>query len=158
RLPADGVTSVKLFMAYKGFVMVDDETLFRVLETARDAGILVMVHAENGDVVDVLVRRLAAQDKREPRWHAVSRPPLVEAEATARALALARLAEAPLYVVHVWCEEAVEPVRRARELGWDISAETCPQYLFLDETALDAPGFEGAKAVFTPPPRPKSNQ
>jgi dihydropyrimidinase len=158
RLPNDGVTSVKLFMAYKGFVMVDDEMMFRVLDTARDAGILTMVHAENGHIVDVLTKRLVAEGKTEPRWHAVSRPPLVEAEATARALRLARLAAAPVYIVHVSCGEAIEPLRHARDRGWEAYGETCTQYLFVDETALDAPGFEGAKAVFTPPPRPRHNQ
>ena len=117
-----------------------------------------MVHAENGHVVDVLTKRLLAEGKTEPRWHAPSRPPLVEAEATARALYLARMAEAPIYIVHVSCGEALEPIRQARERGWDARGETCTQYLFVDETALYAPGFEGAKAVFTPPPRPPHNQ
>src|SRR6266508_1450773 len=155
RLPDEGVTSYKLFMAYKGAVMVDDDTLFRTMETAAETGAVVMVHAENGDAIDVIVKRTVAEGKTEPIWHARTRPMETEAEATNRAIQLSRVAGCPLYVVHVSCQPAVEPIALAREKGWDVWGETCTQYLFIDETALDQPGFEGGKYIYTPPPRPK---
>ena len=158
KVPAEGVTSYKVFMAYKGAVMVDDETLFKVMRTAAETGALVMVHAENGDAIDILVKDALAAGHTEPVWHARTRPPITEGEATNRAIQLARVAGAPLYVVHVSCKEAIDPVARAREADWDAWGETCPQYLFIDETALERPNFEGAKYVYTPPPRPKENQ
>jgi dihydropyrimidinase len=157
-LPDQGITSYKLFMAYKGAVMVDDETLFRTMETAADTGALVMVHAENGDAIDVIVKKAVAAGHSEPIWHARTRPPETEGEATNRAIQLARVAGAPLYVVHVSCRESIEPIKLAREKGWDTWGETCTQYLFVDESALEQPGFEGAKYIYTPPPRPKENQ
>jgi dihydropyrimidinase len=157
-LPAEGVTSYKLFMAYKGALMVDDETLFRTMQVAADTGALVMVHAENGDAIDVLVQEALAAGNTDPVWHARTRPPETEGEATNRAIQLARVAGSPLYVVHVSCKEAVEPIMRAREAGWDVWGETCTQYFFVDETFLERPDFEGAKFVYTPPPRAKANQ
>src|SRR6202035_1613986 len=158
RLPEEeGVTSYKLFMAYKGAIMVDDETLFRTMQVAAESGALVMVHAENGDAIDVLIKQALAEGKTEPRWHAATRPPITEGEATNRAIMLARLAGCPLYVVHVSCQEALEPVARARAAGWKIWAETCTQYLFIDEHHLEEPDFGGGKYVFTPPPRPPEN-
>ena len=126
-LPEQGITSYKLFMAYKGALMVDDETLFRTMEVAAKTGALVMVHAENGDVIDVLVKEALAAGNTEPHYHALTRPPEAEGEATNRAIQLAHLAGAPLYVVHVTCKEAVEPIARAREqrlgrLGRDVHA------------------------------------
>ncbi len=158
KLPAEGVTSYKLFMAYKGAVMVDDETLFRTMLTAAETGALVMVHAENGDAIDVLVKQALAEGKTAPIWHAKTRPPITEGEATNRAIQLAQVAGAPLYVVHVSCKEAIEPIARARASDWHAWGETCTQYLFIDETALEKPGFEGGKYIYTPPPRPKENQ
>jgi dihydropyrimidinase len=157
-LPDQGVTSYKLFMAYKGTLMVDDETLFRTMEVAADTGALVMVHAENGDAIDVLVKKALAEGKTEPRYHALTRPPETEGEATNRAIQLARVAGSPLYVVHVSCAEAVEPIQLAREKGWNVHAETCTQYFFVDYSFLERPDFEGAKYVYTPPPRAKENQ
>ena len=157
-LPDQGVTSYKLFMAYKGALMVDDETLFRTMEVAAETGALVMVHAENGDAIDVLVKEALEAGHTEPHWHALTRPPETEGEATNRAIQLARVAGAPLYVVHVSCREAVEPIALAREKGWDIWGETCTQYFFVDYTFLERPNFEGAKFVYTPPPRDKANQ
>jgi dihydropyrimidinase len=157
-LPAQGVTSYKLFMAYKGALMVDDETLFRTMEVAAETGALVMVHAENGDAIDVLVKQALAAGNTAPHFHALTRPPETEGEATNRAIQLARVAGAPLYVVHVSCREAVEPIARAREAGWDVWGETCTQYFFIDYTYLERPDFEGAKYVYTPPPRPIENQ
>src|SRR4051794_30534323 len=157
-LPAQGVTSYKLFMAYKGVLMVDDETLFRTMEVAAQTGALVMVHAENGDAIDVLVKRALAEGKTEPKYHALTRPPETEGEATNRAIQLAHVAGAPLYVVHVSCKESVEPIAIARDKGWDVWGETCTQYFFIDYDFLEKPNFEGAKYVYTPPPRDKANQ
>lgn len=153
----EGITSYKLFMAYKGAVMVDDETLFKVMQQAHETGALVMVHAENGDSIDVLVKQALAEGKTEPKWHAATRPPVTEGEATNRAIQLAHLADASLYVVHVSCKEALDPVARARKDGWLAWGETCTHYLFIDETYLDQPNFEGAKYIYTPPPRAKEN-
>jgi dihydropyrimidinase len=157
-LPDQGITSYKLFMAYKGAIMVDDDTLFRVMQVAGETGALVMVHAEHGDAIDVLVKQALAQGKTEPKYHALTRPPETEGEATNRAIQLARVAGCKLYVVHVSCKEAVEPIALAREKGWDVWGETCTQYFFVDYTFLERPNFEGAKYVYTPPPRPKANQ
>ena len=157
-LPERGVTSYKLFMAYKGALQVDDETLFKAMEVAAGSGALVMVHAENGDAIDVLVKKALAEGHTEPHWHALTRPPETEGEATNRAIQLARVAGCPLYVVHVSCREAVEPIAAARAKGWDVWGETCTQYLFVDYTFLERPSFEGAKYVYTPPPRDKANQ
>ena len=154
----EGVTSYKLFMAYKGLVQQDDETIFRVLEQARESSALVMVHAENGDVVDLLVRRALADGHTEPIWHARTRPPLVEAEAAGRAIKLAAMAGAPLYIVHCTCSEVVEEIAAARRAGQDVWGETCPQYLFVDETFLERPLDEAVKFVFTPPARPIEHQ
>jgi dihydropyrimidinase len=157
-LPDEGITSYKLFMAYKGALMVDDETLFKTMEVAAETGALVMVHAENGDAIDVLVKQALAAGHTEPHYHALTRPPETEGEATNRAIQLARVAGAPLYVVHVSCQESVEPIALAREKGWDVWGETCTQYFFVDYTFLERPNFEGAKYVYTPPPRDKANQ
>ena len=158
KLPDEGVTSYKLFMAYKGAVMVDDETLFKTMRVANETGGLVMVHAENGDAIDVIVKEAVAAGKKDPIWHARTRPMETEAEATNRAVQLARVADAALYVVHVSCQPSVEPIALAREKGWDVWGETCTQYLFIDDTALEKPNFEGAKYIYTPPPRPKDQQ
>ena len=158
KLPDEGITSYKLFMAYKGAVMVDDETLFRVMQTASETGGLVMVHAENGDAIDIIVKEAVAAGKTDPIWHARTRPMETEAEATNRAIQLARVAGAPLYVVHVSCQPSVEPIQLARDKGWQVWGETCTQYLFVDETALEKPNWEGAKYIYTPPPRPKEHQ
>src|SRR5689334_8450335 len=157
-LTDEGITSYKLFMAYKGALMVDDETLFKTMEVAAETGALVMVHAENGDAIDVLVKKALAAGHTEPHYHALTRPPETEGEATNRAIQLARVAGAPLYVVHVSCQESVEPIALARKKGWDVWGETCTQYFFVDYTFLERPNFEGAKYVYTPPPRDKANQ
>jgi dihydropyrimidinase len=156
-LPAQGITSYKLFMAYKNVLQVDDETLFRAMEVAAASGALVMVHAENGDAIDVLVREALERGDTAPIHHALTRPPELEGEATNRAIQLARIAGSPLYVVHVTCREAVEPIRRAREQGWDVWGETCTQYFFRSIDDLAEPGFEGAKYVYSPPARDAAN-
>jgi dihydropyrimidinase len=138
--------------------MVDDATLFKVMQLATRTGALVMVHAENGDAIDVLVREALADGNTEPRWHALTRPPELEGEATNRAIELAHIAGCPLYVVHVTCKEAVDPIKAARDKGWPVWGETCTQYFFVDQTFLDKPDFEGAKYVYSPPARHKANQ
>ena len=157
-LPDQGVTSYKMLMAYKNVLLVDDETLFRVMELARDTGALAMIHGENGDVIDVLVKEAVANGNLDPSWHAKTRPAELEGEATNRAIQIAHIAGCPLYVVHVTCEESVEAIARARAKGWPVWGETCTQYFFMDDTYLDKPSFEAAKAVFSPPVRDKRNQ
>jgi dihydropyrimidinase len=149
----EGVTSLKLFMAYKGLFQVDDTTLFRAMLKAAENGMLIMVHAENGDVIAELVPKLLAEGKTDPKYHAVAHPALAEAEATGRAIALAGIAGAPLYVVHMTCEEAVEQLALGRAKGLPVMGETCTQYMFVFEEDLARPGFEGAKFVCSPPVR-----
>src|ERR671922_73741 len=121
-----------LDMPFGGTVtMVDDETLYRAMEVASQSGALVMVHAENGDVVDILVREALAAGNTSPLYHALTRPPEAEGEATNRAIQLAHVAGSPLYVVHVTCKEAVDPIARAREAGWNIYGERCTQDFFI---------------------------
>ncbi len=152
-----GVTSFKLFMAYPGVLMTDDATILRVMEQCRDLGALVCIHAENGSAIDHLVRRALARGQTAPLYHALTRPPALEAEATHRAITLAGLAHAPLYIVHVTCAEAATEVLRARESGLPVTGETCPHYLLLSTHDLDRPDFEGAKYLLTPPLRDASN-
>src|SRR5690348_7008389 len=156
-LPEQGVTSYKLFMAYKNVLQVDDETLFRAMQVAAASGALVMVHAENGDAIDVLVREALSQGHTERIHTARTRPPEREGEATNRAIQLARIAGSPLYVAHVTCREAVEPIRRAREQGWNVWGESCTQYFFRSIDDLAQPDFEGAKYVYSPPARDAAN-
>ena len=157
-LPDLGVTSYKMLLAYKNVLQVDDETLFKVFRLATETGALAMIHGENGDVIDVLVKEAVDQGNLEPRWHAKTRPTELEGEATNRAIQIAHVAGCPLYVVHVTCEESVDAIARARAKGWPVWGETCTQYFFIDDTYLDRPDFEGAKAVFSPPVRDKRNQ
>lgn len=155
-----GATSMKLFMAYKGALQVDDTTLFRAMQQAAKHHLLIMVHAENGDAIDVLVREAIEAGNLAPKYHALTRPPELEAEATARAVRLAEVAGAPLYVVHLTNAGALEAVRlaRARGLAGQIFAETCTQYFFFTKDDLDRPDFEGAKWVCSPPYREQSDQ
>ncbi|MEI5908443.1 dihydropyrimidinase [Bacillus spongiae] len=154
----EGVTSFKVFMAYKNVFQADDETLFKTLLTAKELGALVMVHAENGDVIDYLTKQALKKGQTEPIYHALTRPPEVEGEATGRAATLTGLSESQLYVVHVSCAEAVENIAQARTKGFDVWGETCPQYLVLDQSYLKRPNFEGAKYVWSPPLREKWHQ
>lgn len=154
---AEGVTSFKTFLAYKGALMIDDGALFRIFQKSREAGALVMIHAENGDIIDLLVKDLLAQKKTAPKHHALSRPPEAEAEATGRAIAIAQMAGAPIYIVHLSCKEALDKVKEARDSGFPALAETCPQYLILSYKNYEEPGFNGAKYVMSPPLRDKSN-
>lgn len=157
-LVREGVTSFKLFMAYPGVFMLDDGSIFKALQTTSNNGGLVCMHAENGSAIDVIVQQALAAGKKAPKYHALTRPTTAEAEATARAIALAEMAEAPIYIVHLSCNDALEKVREGRDRGLPVYAETCPQYLYLSIENFDAPGFEGAKYVFTPPLREKWHQ
>jgi len=152
-LVREGVASFKLFMAYPNVLMVDDATIFRALgQTARN-GALICMHAENGGAIDVMVQRALAEGKTAPIQHALTRPVRAEAEAVNRAIALAEMAGAPVYIVHLSSEDALNQVREARDRGLPAFAETCPQYLLLSIEELERPNFEGAKYVFTPPLR-----
>jgi dihydropyrimidinase len=151
-----GVTSLKLFMAYKGFVQVDDTTLFKTMLKAAEAGMLVMVHAENGDAIDVLVKDAVAKGRLSPEWHALTRPAWAEAEATMRATALAAMAGAPLYVVHVTCAPAIDQIAYGRAHGLKVMGETCVQYFFFTIDELRRP--DGAKWVCSPPLRSGADQ
>jgi dihydropyrimidinase len=152
----EGITSLKLFMAYKNVFQIDDATLYKTMRVAADAGMIVMVHAENGDVEASLTPALLAAGKVEPKYHATSRPPEIEGEATNRAVTLAGITGCPLYVVHMTCESAVEALRRGRHLGYPVMGETCVQYFFLTvEDHLAQPGHHGAKFVCSPPIRTK---
>jgi dihydropyrimidinase len=157
-LVKEGVPTFKLFMAYPGVFMLDDASIFRAMRAAADSGGMICMHAENGGAIDVIVQRALAEGKKAPKYHALTRPTTAEAEATNRAIALAEMAGAPVYIVHLSCNDALEKVREARDRGLPTFAETCPQYLYLSLENMDAPGFEGAKYVFTPPLREKWNQ
>ena len=158
RLSDEGVTSYKLFMSYPGAMLSDDATIFRTMRKAGEDGTVVCMHAENGIVIDELIKIALAQGHTAPKYHAVTRPARLEAEGTHRALAIAEVANSPVYIVHLSCREALDEVRAAQARGVMAHAETCPQYLLLDVTAYDAPGFEGAKYVLTPPLREKRHQ
>jgi dihydropyrimidinase len=155
---AEGITSFKVFMAYKGALMVDDEQFLAVLEQTGRTGGLVMVHCENGDAVVRYQKEAMEAGNTSPKYHAWSRPPEVEGEATSRAIRLAEWARRPLFVVHVTCEHAVREIQAARDRGLPIFGETCVQYLFLTVDDLDRPGFEGAKYVCSPPLREQRHQ
>jgi len=158
KLTGEGVPTFKLFMAYPGVFMLDDASIFRAMRAAADAGGMICMHAENGGAIDVIVQKALAEGKKAPKYHALTRPTTAEAEATSRAIALAEMAGVPVYIVHLSCNEALEKVREARDRGLRAYAETCPQYLYLSLENMDAPGFEAAKYVFTPPLREKWHQ
>ncbi|HEX8926355.1 MAG TPA: amidohydrolase family protein, partial [Terriglobales bacterium] len=130
-LVRDGITSFKVFMAYPNTLMLDDADIFKVLRASVRNGALVCVHAENGSVIDVLVRQALAQRNTAPKFHALTRPTLAEAEAVGRAIAIAQMAGAALYVVHVSCDDALQKIREAHNQHLPVYAETCPQYLYL---------------------------
>jgi len=149
-----GITSFKVFLAYKGALMVDDGQLYQIMEQAAKLGAVVTVHAENGDAVWHLQRELLAKGCTGPEYHPVSRPSAVEGEATERALMMARLHGATAYIVHMTCRESVHALERAKLAGQRCYGETCPQYLLLDDTVFDKPDFGGATYVMSPPIRP----
>ena len=153
-----GVTSFKLFMAYPGVFYMDDGNIFRTMQRSGEIGATICMHAENGLVIDALVEQALKQGHTEPRYHALTRPPRAEAEATHRAIALAEMAKVPVYMVHLSAAEALKEVTAARNRGIHAYAETCPQYLFLSYDNYEEPGFEGAKYVMSPPLRAKEKQ
>jgi dihydropyrimidinase len=153
-----GVTSFKVFTAYPGRLMLDDSDIFRVMQQAKQNGALIMMHAENGYVIDKLIQQALAERKTDPIYHALTRPPALEGEATQRTIALAKVADVPVYIVHVTCGEAVDAIRQARAQGQKVFGETCPHYLLLTEDDLRRPNFEGAKYVLSPPLREKKHQ
>ncbi|MGA5215281.1 dihydropyrimidinase [Streptomyces cinereoruber] len=158
KLIEHGISSFKLFMAYPGVFYSDDGQILRAMQVAGDTGGLIMMHAENGIAIDVLVEQALARGETDPRYHGEVRKALLEAEATHRAIQLARVAGAPLYVVHVSAQEAVAELAAARDMGLPVFGETCPQYLFLSTDNLAEPDFEGAKYVCSTPLRPKEHQ
>jgi len=153
-----GVTSYKLFMAYPGVLYVDDGTIYRAMRKAGEDGTVVCMHAENGIVIDEIIKQALAEGKTEPKYHAITRPTRMEAEGVHRAISIAEVAQVPVYIVHLSSSDALEQVMLARNRGVHAFAETCPQYLFLDESYYDQEGFEGAKYVMTPALREKWNQ
>jgi dihydropyrimidinase len=152
----EGITSFKLFMAYPGVFLADDATIFRAMSAAGERGGLICMHAENGIVINEIIKRFLADGRTAPKYHALTRPTIAEAEGVHRAIAIAEMAESPVYIVHLSCADALNKVREARDRGIPAFAETCPQYLFHNiEDYGD--GFEGAKYVMTPPLREKHN-
>jgi dihydropyrimidinase len=153
----EGVSSFKLFMAYPGVFLADDATIFRAMSAAGSRGGLICMHAENGIVINEIIKRALAEGRTAPKYHALTRPTIAEAEGVHRAIAISEMAESPVYIVHLSCADSLNQVREARDRGLPAFAETCPQYLFL---SIDdyGEGFEGAKYVMTPPLREKWNQ
>lgn len=152
RVFAEGVTSYKLFTAYPGVYYSTDGELMRVMKWAAGNGSTVMMHAENGSVIDLLREEAIARGDTAPIYHALTRPAVMEGEAAHRTILLAELAGAPLYIVHISAKQVVEEIRAARDRGSAVFGETCPQYLYLDQSLLDQ-GFAGAKYVCSPPLR-----
>ena len=153
----EGITSFKLFMAYPGVFYSDDGQILRAMQTAANNGSTIMMHAENGIAIDVLVQQALAEGKTDPKYHSLTRPWETEAEATNRAIMLAKITGTPLYIVHMSAKQAVNVVQQARDEAWNVFGETCPQYLYLSlEDHLAQPGFEGAKWVCSTPLRSKA--
>ncbi len=150
---ADGVSSFKLYMAYPDVLMVDDADIYRTMRCVGDRGGMVNLHAENGVVIQALIEEALAAGNTSPKYHQITRPSLMEGEAAHRVIRIAELAEVPVYIVHLSSAEALEAVVEARDRGIPAFAETCPHYLFLDNSEYDRPGFDAAKFVMTPPLR-----
>jgi dihydropyrimidinase len=153
KLLDEGVCSLKCFQAYKGAFMVDDTTLFKAFQVAAENNILVMTHCENGDVIATLTEELVEAGKLHPKYHLAAHPASIEAEASARAIALAAEAGAKLYIVHMSCEEALDMLAWGRAKGYTVMGETCTQYMFKFESDMEVDGFEGAKWACGPPVR-----
>jgi dihydropyrimidinase len=158
----EGITSYKLFMAYPGVFYSDDAQILKAMQKAADLGLLTMMHAENGPAIDVLAEQLVSQGKTDPYYHGIARAWQMEEEATHRAIMLANLTGAPLYVVHVSAKQAVEQLAWARDKGQNVFGETCPQYLYLSledqlgAKSADGDAFEGAKWVCSTPLRSRA--
>ncbi|MFK8184440.1 MAG: dihydropyrimidinase [Phormidesmis sp.] len=149
----EGISSFKLYMAYPGVMMVDDAAIYKIMRKVGDHGGMVNVHAENGIVIQAMIDEALAAGNTSPKFHQMTRPRLMEGEATHRVIRIAELAEVPVYIVHLSAKEALDAVVEARDRGIHAFAETCPHYLFLDHSEYDKPGFESAKYVMTPPLR-----
>ncbi|HSV80272.1 MAG TPA: dihydropyrimidinase [Ramlibacter sp.] len=154
----EGVSSFKMFMAYPGSVMVDDAAIFRSMRMVGEHGGMIALHAENGTVIDLLIREALAQGHTSPRYHALTRPSILEGEATHRGIKLAELAQAPVYFVHLSAKEALAHVIEARDAGIPVFAETCPHYLFFDDSVYDSDDFSLARYVMSPPLRSREAQ
>ncbi len=154
----EGVTSFKMFMAYPGVMMADDAAIFQMLRQVGADGGMVALHAENGTVIDLLIREALAAGHTSPRHHALTRPAILEGEATHRGIRLAELAEAPIYFVHVSSNQALKHIVAARDEGIPVFAETCPHYLLFDDSVYATDDFEIAKYVMTPPLRTPEDQ
>ncbi|MDA0679708.1 MAG: dihydropyrimidinase [Proteobacteria bacterium] len=154
----DGVSSVKLYMAYPDVLMVDDADIYRTMRKLGDHGGMVNLHAENGVIIQALIEEALAQGNTSPKYHQLTRPQLMEGEATHRVIRIAELAEVPVYIVHLSAKEALDAVVEARDRGVSAFAETCPHYLFLDNSEYDRPGFDSARFVMTPPLRDRECQ
>jgi dihydropyrimidinase len=157
-LIGEGITSFKLFMAYPGVFMLDDASIFKAMQRAAASGALILMHAENGGPINVLVDQLLADGKTDPVYHGLSRPASMEGEAVHRVFKLAELAGCPAYIVHLSSRDALQALQEARDRGVAAFAETCPQYLFLSHDDMARPDFEGAKFVCSPPLRTKDHQ
>jgi dihydropyrimidinase len=150
----EGITSFKLFMAYPGVFFSNDGQILQAMQTAHNKGATIMMHAENGIAIDVLIAQSLARGETDPKYHGTTRPWETEEEATHRAIMLAHLTKTPLYIVHMSAKQAVETLAQSRDKGWNVFGETCPQYLYMSlEEHLGAPGFEGAKYVCSTPLR-----
>ncbi len=155
---AQGVNSFKMFMAYPGVFYATDGEILRAMRKARETGAMIMMHAENGIAIDQLVAEALADGRTAPKYHGLTRPPELEGEATNRAIQLAAVTGAPLYIVHLSSRQALAAVTAARDTGQNVFAETCPQYLFLSAEDMARPDFEGAKFICSPPLRPADHQ
>lgn len=153
-----GINSFKTFMAYKGALMVDDGQMIQLMQELVEHGGILTAHAENGDMVEQLVKQFLEEGKTEPRYHVLSRPPICEAEASGRVIDLAHQTGSALYIVHMTCEEALNKVRLATHRNQKVHVETCVQYLLLDESLYFQDGFEGSKVVMSPPLRKPKDQ
>jgi len=154
----EGVTSFKMFMAYPGVMMSDDAAIFKMLRQVGADGGMVALHAENGTVIELLIQEALAAGHTSPRYHAMTRPAILEGEATHRGIRLAELAEAPIYFVHVSSQQALRHIVTARDEGIRVFAETCPHYLLFDDSVYESDDFEIAKYVMTPPLRTPQDQ
>ena len=154
----EGISSFKMFMAYPGSVMVDDAAIFQAMRMVGQHGGMIALHAENGTIIDLLIKEALAQGHTAPKYHALTRPAIMEGEATHRGIKLAELAQAPVYFVHLSAKEALKHVVEARDLGVPVFAETCPHYLFFDDSVYDNDDFDLARYVMSPPLRSKDSQ
>lgn len=153
----EGVTSFKMYMAYKDTLQVDDGIIFKALKRAKELGVLIGFHCENGDIISELINEFKDNNQLSPKYHQLSRPSDLEVEATYRLMKIAKAANAPVYVVHLSSKDALEEVKKARLDGVKVYTETCPQYLLLDDKLYDLDGFESAKYVMSPPLRKKAD-